>query len=649
MDTSCHPETKALLIKLFAQSNPIYTINQIIANPNLYQSSKEYLFPPTDFTSCKLYIYSKKIFSACERLGIKHKIKFESVLHIFPVVQEIVNEGFMVPLNITPSDDWHISDAFGTFGISSNKTPYEIFNNFLEAIEEKWLQTNPGNPLPLRWRKTFSLSIQDFLHFNAIGGKSLQVPLTVAVLRTFAQRQGTSSKNSCLPFGNAPVFSSGVLNLPSGQFEPIDGLDIKLEAFIREYGKGLTAILTTNQIMQLEKDFPNLLEQINLVQADNLTDLLALKELYDGLIKFCSPPQATEIDALLELMFKIKTKVRFKEMEEIIKWLRPNISSPVYTFQLERNLGQTEAHKGKFTKAVEYLKNATKILSQNPSYFGISEKIDLATAWGTAAVDTCDEKIAMSLLKNIKADIDHADASKRAKYWGTLCQIYRVTEAYDQSIAAGEKSIFFADFALASEAGRNRNYLIHALIARARNAPETLDADLARAKILLHEARNEWAPIHQENVHFGFCLHFEAEIARLQGHSFLLPKEPHWLGGWGHPWMFALLSCTRNIKNNWDQRESYADQMTIYSQGKRTTSKLSLFDLFYHILSMYTNSMNGKPINENLNEISTWCKIQKKMGFPGWYSKLMPFINSIGKKSDPYSSVVDLCDHFHYF
>ena len=649
MDTSCHPETKELLIKIFAQSNPIYTRNQIQSNPNLYKSSIEYLFPPNDFNSCKFYTYSEKIHSAFKPLGIKHQINHESVLHIFPIVQEMLNEGFMVPLNIIPSDDWHISDAFGTFGILSKKNPYEIFNKFLEIIEEKWLLANPGKPLPLRWRKTFSLSIQGFLHFNAIGGESLQVPLIVAVLRAFAQQEGTSSNNGQLPFGNAPVFSSGVLNLPSGQFDPIDGLGIKLKAFIREYGKGLIAILTTNQIVELKKDSPNLLEEVNVVQADNLMDLLALKEIHEGLINFCSPPQPTEIDALLELMFKIKTKVRFKEMEKIIKWLRPNISSPIYGFQLERNLGQTEAHKGKFTQAAEYLKNATKILSQNSSYFGISEKIDLATAWGTAAVDTCDDKLAMPFLKNIKADIDHADASKRAKYWGTLCQISRVTEAYDQSIFAGEKSIFWADLAMASEAGRNRNYLIHALITRARNVPNTQGSDLAQAKILLDEARNEWAPIQQKSVHLGFCLHFEAEIARLQGHSFLLPEAPHWSRGWGHPWMFALLSCTRNTKNNWDQRASYADQMITFSHGKRTTSKLSLFDLFYHILSMYTNSMNGKPINENLNEISVWCKTHKEMGFPGWYRKLMPFINSIGNKSDPLSSVDELCDHFHYF
>ena len=649
MNSTCHPETKELLIKIFAQSNPIYTINQIQSNSYCSQSLYDYLFPPFVFNSIKLFTYSNNIHSVCDPLNIKHNINHERVLHVFPIVQEILQEGFMVPINISSSDDWKISDAFGTFGISSEKDIYKSFNIFLELIEEKWQGINPGQTLPLRWRKAFSLNLQGSLHFNAIGGESLQVPLVVAVLRSFAQQQRNLSNNGELPFGNAPVFSTGTLNISTGEFGPIRGLEIKLKAFVREYGKGLTALLSTEQIKQLKEGASHLLNWVNVIRADNLTELMTVKALNNGLLKFCAPPKQTEIDDLLELMFKMGRSFRFKEMKKIIKWLRLNISSPVYAFQLERNLGQVEAHNGQFVKAFNYLNHAMKIMSQNSIYFGISEKIDLATAWGTAAVDACDENVAWPLLNDLEASVDNAKSSERAKYWGTLCQIFRMNEDYDAAITAGKKSILFADLAMASEAGRDRNYLIHALIARARNTPEESEADLIYAQQLLSESLDQWAPVKNEKVHFGFCLHFEAELARLQHQSFILPKKPHWSGGWGHPWIFALLSCVRNTKNSWDKRLSYASEMVSYLEGRTSASSPSLFDLFYHILSMYEKSMYGKPVQENISGIKKWCDIFAEKGFCGWRNKLVPFLNEIEDTYEPMASVDNLCDHFHYF
>ena len=60
---------------------------------------------------------------------------------------------------------------------------------------------------------------------------------------------------------------------------------------------------------------------------------------------------------------------------------------------------------------------------------------------------------------------------------------------------------------------------------------------------LLDESRTIWSG-QSENArksHFGFCLHYEAEIRRLSGEPFQPPAEPPWGGTWGHPWMFVLL------------------------------------------------------------------------------------------------------------
>lgn len=638
-----------MLIKLFAQANPIYAIGQIQNNQNLTTSLKEFLFPASARSSCKFFGDFERIKKACEKLSIKHLIQHEPVVHVIPIVQELMNEGFMVPLKMTPSDDWEISDAFGTFGKPSEKTIRQIFEDFLKGIETKWVEANPGKVLPLRWRKSFALSLQGYLSFDAIGGESLQVPLIIAVLRSFAQQPVTSSGGGNLPFGNNPVFSSGIVDFSTGIFEPVEGLDIKLRAFVREYGEGLPAILTRNQIQKIKANIPDLIDQVNVIEANNLTELMALKELYDGLIILCSPPQPTEIDDLLELMFKMRRSIRFGDMKKIIDWLRPNIQGPVYAFQLERNLGQIEAHRARFPKAQYYLKNAAEIMSQNEEWFGISERIDLATAWGTLAVDACDSRLAKSFLGDAEKHLGQAKVSERAKFWGTLCQIYRMTGEYDNSILAGRKSVLLADMALAGEAGRDRNYLIHALIARARSKPDTRDLDLADASNLLVEAQNQWAPMNGREAHFGYCQHFEAEIARLQGKAFHALEKPIWSGHWGHPWMFVLLSCTRNRKNDWQSRMRYAHKMVDFSGELASNSKESLFVLFHNILLMYFHDMNGQPIAEQLDQIVSWCETIQEKGFPGWYNRLMPFVIQIRGMSDPTECIDEMCDDFFYF
>lgn len=648
MKISCHSETEEILISIFAQANPIYAITRIISDPDSFHSLKEYLFPAGATNSRRLFTYLEKIDAACKNLEVHHKINRKKVLHVFPIVQPILGEGFMVPVTIVPGRDWFISDAFGTFGEPSDENTNAAFSSFLISMENAWLDANPGKPLPLRWRKAFAIHLEGSLHFNAIGGKSLQVPLAVAVLRCFAA-QTLSSLEEGLPFGNNPVFSTGILNLSSGQFEPVDGLSTKLQAFVREYGKGLPAILTTYQQDEINRNSPDLMTQVSVITADNLTELMTLPELHEGLNRLCSPPLPTEIDHLLELMFKMRKSIRFKDMKQMIEWLRISISSPVYAFQLERNLGLVEAHRARFHQARPLLEAASDILADNPAAFGISEKIDLATAWGTIAVDACNMDLLNPFLKDIEAHIDYAKASDRAKYWGTICQAYRMAKEYDLAVSAGEKSVFFADMALASESGRDRNYLVHALLARAKNNPETKNRDLTRATALLEEARNRWAPIIGKQAHFGFCLHYQAEIARLRGQPFNPTEKIPWTKDWGHPWMFVLLSCIRNSKNSWDDRLLFSRQLIEYSSKKTNQSELSLFNLFHYIFSMYVDCMNGKPVGMHVAQIESWCESMKKLNFPGWQTSLMPFLTEIKTKQDPMDCVDIMCDHFFYF
>ena len=641
-------ETQELLIEIFAPTNPLYAIEHIRQNPGMAASLKERLFPAGNSHSPTLYGPLERIQNACNGIGVTQSIRHEPVYHVFPVYQYIVDECFMVPLQIKPSDDWQISDAFATFQKQSDKnTLLETFEDFLKNIERIWNTENPGKILPLRWRKSFALSMKSLLNYDAIEGESLQVPLAIAILRAFSETLDTPRSVGKLPFGKQPIFSTGKLYLETGHFGEVGEVAKKLAAFVREYGDGLVAVLTDHQIWELNGN--PLLNQVEIKQVNNLTELMNLPELYPALCALCDPPLPTEIDRLLALMFRMRRGIRFGDMTDIIKWLRPNIHSPVYKFQLERNLGQTYLHKGRFPEAKDRLDVAGNLIEAHPEWFGISDIIDLTTAWCTMAEDACAPDMAECWLTRAEANMDQARASDRVKFWGTRCQLYRMKGEYDQAVEAGQKAVKYADMALAGEAGVDRNYLIHALISRAQNNPLTSESDLTEAEKLLKESQNQWAPIEKRDAHRGFCLHFEAEIARLQGRCFSPPPKPPWSGDWGHPWMFVLLSCARNEKNNWNDRIRYAEDMVDFSGDLMNKIKVSLFELFHHILSMYFNSMMKQPVNKQLYQISEWCDAILKKGFPGWRYRLMPFVNNIRANHGDMIYVDTLCDNFYYF
>ena len=648
MKTACPPETQYLLIKIFAQTNPIYAIRQIKTNPDLAASLKEFLFPTGSRNFFTLYGNLERIKNACNGIEGALAIRHEPVVHVFPVYQDILDECFMVPLQIAPSDDWQISDAFGTFRKSSGrKTLLESFEDFLKDIEKIWNTEISGKKLPLRWRKSFAISMKSLLNYDAIDGESLQVPLAVAVLRAFSETLSTPSSAGVLPFGKQPVFSTGALELHTGAFREVEEVAKKLAAFVREYGEGLPAVLTKQQIEALSGT--PLLNQVEIKQANNLTELMKLPELNPALCALCDPPLPTETDRLMGLMFRMRRSIRFGDMRGIIEWLRPSIHSPVYAFQLERNLGQTFSHKGQFPEARERLNIASEILRAHSEWFGISDIIDLTTAWCTTAVDACAPDMAEYWLTRAEADMDHARASDRVKFWGTRSQLYRMVGDYDKAVEAGQKAVQYADIALAGEAGTDRNYLIHALIARARNNPGVRKFDLMEAEKLLQESQNQWAPIEKREAHLGFCLHYQAEIARLQGRPFYIEEKPPWSGHWGHPWMFVLLSGARNEKNAWNDRMRYAKGMVNFSGDLATKIRESLFELFHCILSVYFNSMLEQPVDTQLDHMSAWCGSILEKGFSGWQQRLAPLINTIRANPGKMKYIDVLCDTFFYF
>jgi tetratricopeptide (TPR) repeat protein len=629
-------ETRKFILEAFAVANPIYCFHLWERSDPIAASIAEFLLNTK--SPQKLLGNKDRILNAFTKIQTRfpqYALPLtDPVYHVFPVYAKLLGDAFMATLKITSSEDWEVSDAFGTFGYTDSTSILSRFQYLLKLIEKVWSEFNPGKTIPLRWRKSLTMKLLCPLHFDAIDGESLQVPLVVATLRALCEQPETSTTGKKLPFGYCPVFATGTLDIENGRFGKIAGINEKLAAFIREYGEGLPAILTSHQHMELDNFNRSLLSKVRPLIANNLEELLKLDELRVPLEMLCAPPQLPEIDAMIDTMFRMKRSNRFKDMATIIQWLRPHIQDrPVYAFQLERNLGQTEAHKANFLEAKTRLETASNILNNHRDWFGIAEIIDLATAWGTVAFDVCDTDLAESSLSEAKSLLVHAKATDRVKYWGTICQLKRSTGDYDQAVEAGREAVRIADMALASEAGRDRNYLIHAL----------------KAETLLAESQNQWAPLSGRQMHLGFCLHFEAEIARLQKRPFQPPDSPPWSGEWEHPWLFVLLSSARNELNSPEARLEYAQKMVDFAMQMTRGSTESLFALFYSVYEIYNNAIRKSLTEEPLDSLTRWCEALKTKGFPGWYNRLTPYVEKIRwNKGDPMTIVEHLCDAIPY-
>ena len=653
-------QTEEFILIAFAAANPIYCFDLWKNdNPTLATAMVRFLGSPEH--TPQLWGIKERIIRNQKQIE-KHVHQLtlppvKPIYHVFPVYSNPLGAGFMIPMDVVFSQDWEISDAFGTFGYGRmDVSALQVFQNLLKLMENAWIKSNPGTALPLRWRKSLSLKLLCPLHFNVIQGKSLQVPLVIAILRALAQAPANQSPGFMLPFGNHPVFASGTLNSTDGTFGEIKHLGEKLKAFIREYGAGLPAVFTLQQILDLQTSNPSLLDQVCVFKADNLGELMELDALKPFLAALCSPPHVTEIDSLLNTLVKLQRSVRFKDVEDMASWLAPHIQSPVYRFQLLRHLGLILTHRGQFADAGPYIEKASKVLNQHIKWFGTVEKIQLATLRGTMAFDACDVTLAEDALREAEKNLPYAVAADRARFWGTWCQLYRLNEKkLDLAIDAGHRAIEYTDISLASDSGRDRNYLIHALIARARWNAVTRDTDLQTAAGLLEASENQWAPmdsISAGQVHSGFCMYYRAEIARLENRPFDPPDPPPYSGFWSHAWMFTLLSCSRNRQNSHWKRIVYANKLAVVAERYARKNPDSVFEMLSFVYLFYRDAITGNVSAVTFERLRGWCSKMRSLGFPGWDNRffsgigpIFPTENFLGRGVD---AVEDICDAIPY-
>ncbi len=569
--------------------------------------------------------------------------------HVIPVHCGVLNAGMMVPLAIGPADDWELPEGFESFAASNDCSLPSRVGGFLELLRriEDALGQWHCSPICLRWRKAFSVRIVCPIHLAALSGRSLEVPLVVALLRAFSESPSTGDAPATLPFGNTPVFATGTLE-EDGAFGPVDAVTGKLAGFLREYGPGRPAILTACQ--QRELEIAGLLDEVEVFSADRLSDLFFLEPFASRLRQLAEPPLEVERDMLLGLFDRLQRSLRFHDTQNAAAWLRSGSPSPFYAFRACTKEAETLLHRGMLAEARPLLERSDREIDSNPRLFGANERAMLAALWGSLDFDACDPEAGLAKLEKITGSEVFAQVSPscRVQLLGTASQLHRSKENWDRAVAFGEQAVALAELTLASEAGRDRNYLIHALLKRTQSMPQCNGDDLRRSARLLDESRTTWSPAHGEAArrsHFGFCLHYEAEIHRLSGEPFAPPAEPPWQGHWGHPWMFVLLSTARNQANTRGTRETAIASLVEFAATEAGRAPGSLLEMFLHVYTAYEEACSGCEPSGALDRLALWCEGLRQKGFSGWQTRLLPIVERIGRES---TAIEELCDAIPY-
>lgn len=565
----------------------------------------------------------------------------EPVHHVFPVYSDWLKLGLMVPFSVEPAtDDWQISDAFAAFALDKHtaKDAQKTFMQLLQRIEAVWSGLGfTSAALPLRWRKPFKFQVLIPVHTAAIEGESLQVPLVVAIVRALAAL-GISAVNSDeLPFGNKPVFSTGVLGEDdAGPFLPVLSVDKKLEGFIREYDAGNTAFLTDEQIQAVKTVAPELLRQVQVIRVENLEQLLSLDGIREGLQALCNTPHPTELDAIVTNMGRLRHIIRFNDIENIANWLLPNLHSPVYRFEILRQAGLMQSHGAHISTALKRFSEAAELVHNSPASFGVEQHIRLATAWGVAAYDVCQPGLAEPYFETVTPLLEYASAYTRAEFYGQLSQLYRQAGRWDDAVDAGYESVTYADMGRAGDAGQDRNYLVHALIARARAKRERFSDDLDTAERVLEASLGPCLPAlgkAKRDSHVGFCRHLEAEIARLREVPYDLGKLPAFYhGDWGHGVWFAAMACARNPRIELAERVKCARYAAGSASQRMGEDPFSIYRLFYFVYSAYLSCLEGEDPTKAHDAVLEFCRLFAEKGLRGWLDRLQPALDVLPER-----------------
>ncbi len=621
-----------VFLRLVGRSNPLFFLDAVTqGEPQQLPDVLRYLNPTDGIT----VFTNPSLFEAAwaesakdpenQALADRSRMKVETPAHVFPVCDAVFDSGFLVPVEISPAREWHVSDVFGTFGgLGDARDPQASLVALLKLVENSW-QTCFGGYLPLRLMSTLSLQVPGQIHLSLFQGESLQVPLLVGVLRVLAGRPREDGLLD-LALGQGPVFASGKVG-KDGAFLKIESLEQKLTGFVREMGEGWLAILTGAQEEELKGTA--LLDRVNVRRANSIAELLHFPEIEAGLRRLADDYHPSLNDRVMRHVEMLSRKLEFDEARALSGWVLSRVQSDCYRFAFSCHSALTLFHGGHFVEARRHAAEAQNCLARSPNLFGADDWGRLVEVVCDGSIDSCREDLFSDLLKSLPASAaENMTGRHRTTFYGCLCQFHWMFGRFGEAIEAGRRAVAIADLAYSSTAGQSRNYLAHALIASCRESEKPDPAWLQEAAVVLNEAKGEWAPrdyYSSRRSHLGFCMHLEAELARLTGRPFT-PTEPLREGYWGHPWLFTLISAVRNEANPVDYRESALEELLRCSEGyvKRAGAQ-SLFGLFDAVYRLYEVAWRGVDQTPAEGALLNWLAEQEQER-AGWELYLRPLI-----------------------
>lgn len=531
--------------------------------------------------------------------------------HVIPVFSGYARAGWMVPLRCTPAQDWRVSDAFGRMGMSSGVEPSRALGQLLEWLENA-IERELGRRPPLRWRSPLEIHVACPVHIEAIAGTSLQLPLLLGLLRELTSIPAGPGRAAQTAFGTGPLFATGEMNWQTGEIVEVDHVSEKLEGFLREYGDGLPAVLLPIQLEEVKR--AGLGHRVEPHVVSNVAEMLRLPQWKAGIEHACRPPHITEIDSFLELVSKLHRSVRFGDGKSVCLWMREAVQDGYYRYRIDSEIGMCELHAGNFEGAWRYLETVRRAVEENASFLGADDRANSLARIGSTLLDLGEARCGLEFL-NLAPPLGQCTIAARVRLSGARSQLFRAMGDYDQAVTAGEAAVEWAKAGLARDTGQDMNYLIHALLRR------KAEGDWDRAERLLAESKTEWAPPDRPATHLTFCLHYEAELARLRGVPFDPPAAPYTSGIWSHAYAFALLACGRNRAHSVAERIAFLERALAFPAGRDV-----LFQLFAIVYRMHRAVLAGDTVGGLVDQAVEWCRLRAETGAPGWERALGPWL-----------------------
>jgi hypothetical protein len=637
-----------MLLMLLGRSNPTFFLGPAQKDLSIADRTKvlKHLSSNTIYADEKMF--DSAVRAAGLNPGVRPGPKIIRPPHVFPVYDEVSENGFVVPLELKFSRFWEVSDAFGTFGYGGQfGSSLDGLLALLGVVENVW-QSKYGSVLPARWLRAFHLRLLCPVHIDLIEGESLQVPLLLSVLRALGS--STSQGDAInLPFGSQPIFATGRVQFDDdGTFGEVQMVKEKIQGFVRELGSGWPALLTGLQLQELQKS-PDLLQSVRWIEVNSVNELLGLEVINKGLQSLTDSYHPSLNEALVSQSLTLARQLQFTEVQRLSEWMLSQVRSPYYRFQFQCHMALILFHKGKFAAAWDRLENALEVFDKASHLMGVDDLGLLLLLACDMAIDAYEPKIFTKLLEKLGPDeMRQMSGTRCVQVFGSLCQFHRMFGDTRLAIINGEKAVSLADQAYASSAGRSRNYLVHARIVAVREGATNKKELLAKACRELNESMDDWAPVEDERTrssHLGFCLHLEAEIARLSAKPFSPPDTAFKKGVWSHPWLFTLLSCARNKRNEFATRVTYINQLVSLSEKWcEEQGKNSLFGLFNAVYVLLAATFSKGDIAVPQKHLRKWLEDRAKEGYPGWQNHLMPLI----KEKMNFEEAEILCDAIRY-